>query len=169
LPLSNDAVDAVVLGFLLNHLADPAAALAEAARVVRPGGWVLASTWARENDHPVKHLVEAALVDRGWAAPSWYVQLKQETALLTDSATGLAAAAQRAGLAAIDAQRVDVPVSLTSTDLVRWRLGLPQCAPFVGSLPTGDRAALLAELTLAATRLPPLVCGTVMLVARVPG
>jgi ubiquinone/menaquinone biosynthesis C-methylase UbiE len=69
LPVRSGAVDAVVMGFVLNHLPEPAAALAEAARVVRRGGWVLASTWAREDDHPVRHLVEAALVARGWQPP----------------------------------------------------------------------------------------------------
>jgi SAM-dependent methyltransferase len=169
LPLSNGSVDAVVMGFLLNHLADPAAALAEAARVVRPGGWVLASTWARENDHPVKHLVEAGLKARGWTAPAWYVQVKQGSALLTDSVTTMGAAALRAGLVGIDATRVDVPVSLTPAELVGWRLGLPQCAPFVASLSAADRADLVSELTLAANGLPPLVCGTVLLAARVRG
>lgn len=169
LPLSNNAVDAVVMGFVLNHLTDPAAALAEAARVVRPGGWVLASTWARENDHPVKQLVEAGLRERGWVAPPWYTQLKQETAPLTDSAARLATAARRAGLVAVDAARVDVPVALTPIELVSWRLGMPHCAPFVASLSPAGRGALVAELTLATARLPELVCSTVMLGARVGG
>jgi SAM-dependent methyltransferase len=169
LPVRSGAADAVVMGFLVNHLPDPAAALAEAARVVRPGGWVLASTWARENDHPVKHLVEAALTARGWAPPPWYVGLKAGTALLTDSASGLAAAARGAGLASIEAVRVEVPVSLPPWDLVGWRLGLPQNAPFVAALSHADRTALLTELAETAAGMPPMVCGTVMLAARVRG
>jgi SAM-dependent methyltransferase len=168
LPVRTGAADAVVMAFLLNHLPQPALALAEAARVVRPGGWVLASTWARENDHPVKHLVEAALTARGWTPPPWYVELKQQTSLLTDTAARLSAAARRAGLVAVEAARVDVPVPLPPADLVGWRLGMPSSAPFVAALPEVDRTALYAELDQATAGLPPMVCGTVMLVARVP-
>jgi ubiquinone/menaquinone biosynthesis C-methylase UbiE len=167
LPLRRDAVDAVIMGFVLNHLPEPAAAMAEAARVVRPGGWVLASTWAREDDHPVRHLVEAALTARGWQSPDWYVELKQQTAMLTDTAAGLAAAARSAGLTSIDAARVDVEVALAAPDLVAWRLGMPHSAPFVAGLAEADRAALRAELTTATTGLPPLVCLAIMLSARV--
>lgn len=167
LPVRSGAVDAVVLGFVLNHLPEPEAALAEAARVVRPGGWVLASTWAREDDHPVRHLVEAALVARGWEPPDWYLDLKGQTALLTDNTAGLATAARNAGLAAIDATRVDVKVPLAAPELVGWRLGMPHSAPFVAGLAETDRAALRAGLEQAAAELPPLVCRTVMLTARV--
>lgn len=167
LPLRTGAVDAAVMGFVLNHLPEPAAALAEAARVVRPDGWILASTWAREDDHPVRDLVEAALMARGWQSPDWYVELKKQTALLTDSAAGLAAAARSAGLTSINAARVDVQVPLAVPDLIAWRLGMPHSAPFVAGLAEADRAALLAELGEAATGLPRLVCLAVMLAARV--
>jgi SAM-dependent methyltransferase len=166
LPVRTGSADAVVMAFLLNHLPEPAAALAEAARVVRPGGWVLASTWARENDHPVKHVVEAALVARGWTPPPWYVELKEWTAPLTDTAAGVAAAARRAGLTAINAARVDVAVPLSASDLLGWRLGMPASAPFVAALPENDRLALYAELADSTAGLPAMVCRTVMLTAR---
>jgi SAM-dependent methyltransferase len=166
LPVRSGAVDAVVMGFLLNHLPHPEIALAEAGRVVRPGGWVLASTWARENDHPVKHVVEAALTARGWTPPQWYAELKQQSALLTDTAAGLAAAARHARLEAIDAARVDVGVPLAPAELVGWRLGMPHNAPFVAALPTRERRELLTDLGRATAGLPALVCGTVMLAAR---
>jgi SAM-dependent methyltransferase len=168
LPVRTGAVDAVVMGFLLNHLPEPAAALAEAARVVRPGGWILASTWARENDHPVKHVVEAALLARGWTPPQWYVELKEGTALLTDSADGLADAARIAGLVGIHASRVDVELPLGLSDLVGWRLGMPNNAPFVAALSQADRHALLTELSQATVGMPAMTCATVMLAARGP-
>jgi SAM-dependent methyltransferase len=167
LPVRTGSADAVVMAFLLNHLPEPAAALAEAARVVRPGGWVLASTWARENDHPVKHMVEAALIGRGWTRPPWYAELKERTALHTDTASGMANVARGAGLTAIDAARVDVAVSLSTADLLGWRLGMPSTAAFVAALPEDERRGLCAELAGSTAGLPAMVCRTVMLTARV--
>lgn len=164
LPLRDSVFDAAVLGFLLNHLRDPAAALAEAARVVRPGGEILAGTWARDDDHPVRHLAEAALVARGWRRPGWYADLKTRTAPLTDTAPLLAAVAHEAGLAGIEVARVEVPVPLSPAELVEWRLGMPHTAPFVAGLSPAARAGLRAEL--AAATLPPLVCRTLVLTAR---
>jgi SAM-dependent methyltransferase len=48
LPLADGTADAVILAYVLFHLADPARAVAEAARVLRPGGRVGTITWAWE-------------------------------------------------------------------------------------------------------------------------
>jgi len=45
LPLDDGAVDAVVAGFLLNHVDDARATLAELRRVLRPGGRLAATIW----------------------------------------------------------------------------------------------------------------------------
>lgn len=50
LPFTDRSFDAVVMAFMLFHLADPATGLAEARRVVRPGGWIGLLTWGRERD-----------------------------------------------------------------------------------------------------------------------
>lgn len=55
LPFPTGAFDGAVCALMLGHLADPLPALAELARVVRPGGWLIVSDF-----HP-----EATL--RGWA------------------------------------------------------------------------------------------------------
>ena len=46
LPLADDSVDDAVAAFVLNHLTDPCAGLAELARVTGPGGAVLAAVSA---------------------------------------------------------------------------------------------------------------------------
>ena len=48
LPLRNQSVDTVVSASTLHDWADPAAALAEARRVLRPGGRLLLLDWCRE-------------------------------------------------------------------------------------------------------------------------
>jgi SAM-dependent methyltransferase len=45
LPVTGGDFTAVVAGFFLPHLADPAAGAAEFARVLAPGGWLAASAW----------------------------------------------------------------------------------------------------------------------------
>ena len=46
LPLADGAVDGAVAAFVLNHLADPVAALVEVRRVVREGGFIVASVFS---------------------------------------------------------------------------------------------------------------------------
>ena len=50
LPLDDDSMDAAVANMVLHHAPDPAAMLAEMARVVRPGG-IVAVTDVVEHDH----------------------------------------------------------------------------------------------------------------------
>jgi ubiquinone/menaquinone biosynthesis C-methylase UbiE len=49
LPLTDDAVDATVANMVLHHATDPAAMIAEMARVTRPAGWVAITD---EIEHP---------------------------------------------------------------------------------------------------------------------
>jgi ubiquinone/menaquinone biosynthesis C-methylase UbiE len=59
LPLADDSVDVVVCGLALTHLDDPAPAIAEVARVVRPGGRVFIS-----DAHPTLVLLGAKRFSR---------------------------------------------------------------------------------------------------------
>jgi ubiquinone/menaquinone biosynthesis C-methylase UbiE len=45
LPFENDAFDAAVMALVINQVPDPAIAVAEMSRVVRPGGWVASYMW----------------------------------------------------------------------------------------------------------------------------
>ena len=46
LPIQSRRVDLVAAGFVLSHVDDPGTALAELKRIVRPGGWVVATSFA---------------------------------------------------------------------------------------------------------------------------
>lgn len=169
LPFPPGAFGAVVAAFSLNHVVDLAAALAEAVRVLAPGGGLVASGYSVRDSHPVKAAVEAALAERGWVAPAWYDDLRGRAIpgmATVEAATGAAA---DAGLAA---EAVDVVVDmddLEPADLVAWRLGMAHCAPYVDSLPPAMREELQARsLELLGPGPPPLRRAVVILTARAP-
>jgi ubiquinone/menaquinone biosynthesis C-methylase UbiE len=65
LPLADGTVDAVILAYVLFHLADPARAAAEAARVLRPGGRAGIITWAWERQPHASTVWDQVLAEAG--------------------------------------------------------------------------------------------------------
>jgi SAM-dependent methyltransferase len=65
LPVAEGAADAVVLAYVLFHLADPSAAIREAARALRPGGCVGTVTWVSERNERAQDVWAEALADAG--------------------------------------------------------------------------------------------------------
>lgn len=166
LPFPASTFGASVAAFSLNHLEDPVAGLRELARVTGPGGTVLAATYAEGDDHPVKAAVSAALAARGWAPDPWYRSMMTRIVPLLASPERFAAAAGAAGLDA-DVQAVRVPFpELDAMDLVAWRLGMVQHAPFVADLPDAERRAVVADaLALLGDEPTPLVRSVLVLTA----
>lgn len=158
LPFPAAAFDAAVAAFSLNHLTDPAGGLREMARVTRRGGPLLASSYAADDTHPVKVAVEAALASHGWKPEGWYATMKAEAVSLLATAEACAAAAEAAGLdAVVETLRVAFR-ELEPRDLVAWRLGMAQHAPFLARLPRGQQDAVGAEaLARLGDAVPPLV------------
>lgn len=74
LPFEDGSFDAVVGGFVLNHLPRPDRAVAEAGRVIRAGGRVAFSVWERPERMrvigAVRDAIEAARVEREAPIPS---------------------------------------------------------------------------------------------------
>jgi SAM-dependent methyltransferase len=158
LPLADRSVGGVVAAFSLNHVPDPHRALAEAARVVTSGGPVLASAYADDDHHPVKAAVDAAAAELGWVAEPWVAEMKASCAPLLASVDGALHAADRAGLGDVVIAKVEVPFPhLDASDLVAWRCGMAQLAPFVAGLDDGARRRLRERALELLGDAPPLV------------
>lgn len=148
LPFEAGAFDAVLAAFSLTHLADPVPGLREAARVLRSGGGLAVAAFGPDNNHPVKAATDAAAADRGWQPESWYTALQRDAVTQLETVERAQRAADAAGLADAVASIVDVAFpDLEPRDLVAWRLGMAQLAPFVQSLPEDERHALAADAT----------------------
>jgi ubiquinone/menaquinone biosynthesis C-methylase UbiE len=124
LPLAAGCVDDAVAAFVLNHLTDPSAGLAELARVTRPGGAVLAAVFSATSRDPARDQIDALAQDAGWQIPAWYTELKTTAVPILASATAMAAAARSAGLTSVSTQERPVDVGVTQPEqLVSYRLG----------------------------------------------
>jgi SAM-dependent methyltransferase len=166
LPFGPSTFDATLAAFSLTHLTSPAGGLREMARVTRAGGAILASSYAADDSHPVKEAVMSALAARGWIPEAWYRSMGVSAAPLLATPERCAEAARAAALdATVEAVGVPFP-ELDADDLVAWRLGLAQHAPFVAGLRPDERDALVLD---ARSRLgddpPPLVRSVLLLTA----
>jgi SAM-dependent methyltransferase len=166
LPFVTSGFGASVAAFSLNHLSDPARGLREMARVTKPRGAVLAATYAEDDAHPVKEAVAEALAAHGWSPEPWYRSMASTTLALLASPTRFAAAAAEADLSAtVEPLRVPFP-ELDAADLVAWRLGLAQHAPFVAGLsPERRRAVVVDVIERLGDQPPPLVRSILVLTA----
>lgn len=122
---------------MLNHLTNPAAGLAELARVTRPGGALLAAVFSSDSDSrsQARDRIDAAALAAGWQVPPWYIDLKTSATPLLGSRAAMAATACTAGLARVHAGEwpVDVGVTLPH-QLVSYRLGHPIFASWLDAL-----------------------------------
>lgn len=169
LPFADGSFDAVVAAFSLNHLADPVEGLREASRVTVPGGCLVASAYAEDDGHPARDAVYAASAARGWQAPAWIAEVSTVAVPRLATVERAAAVAAEAGLDDVVARHVVVPFpELTPAEMVGWRLGMAQLAPFVASLPAGDADALRADALERLGDPPMLERSIVVLSGRAP-
>jgi len=168
LPLASGSCAAVVAAFSFNHVPDPEVALADAARVVEAGGAILASAYAADDTHPVKAAVEVAATEAGWAPEAWIDELRSQAVPLLATTDGASRIAATAGIDA-KVERVEVPFpDLDGSDLVAWRLGMAQMAPFVSGLASADRRRLERRaLDLLGPNPEPLVRRIIVLAAQI--
>ena len=152
LPLADGSVDDAIAAFVLNHLTDPVAGLAELARVTRPGGAALAAVFSNDSRSQARDRIDALARAAGWQAPGWYAELKATAIPILGSRAAMAAAARQAGLTGIRAEERPVDVGVTEPgQLVRYRLGHPVFAGWLDEIGP-VRAAAFAAATEQAVR-----------------
>ena len=152
LPIRNGSVDDAVAAFVLNHLTEPSAGLAELVRVTRPGGAVLAAVFSNASRSEARDRVDAVAREAGWQVPDWYVELKTTATPILGTASAMGAAARTAGLADIVVTERPVDVGVTEHgQLVSYRLGQPPFASWLDRI--GPRRATdIASQAAAAIR-----------------
>lgn len=147
LPFVDGSVDVVTAGFVLNHLADPGPAVRELARV---GRRVVATTFAEEAAPEVKRALHEVALAHGYRSPAWYDALPGGPLHLPSPQQAMTVLLS-AGLRAVRVERAAVVLPLRAEQVLAWRWGMAQYAPFVGGLDPALRAALDAA---ALARLP---------------
>jgi SAM-dependent methyltransferase len=142
LPFRGGSFFAALAGFVVNHM-PPAAALREMARVVTPGGVVLASTWTGGVPDPAKTAIDGVLARWGWVAPPWYLTMKAEIEPISGNPARLASAAAEAELVDVTATSRREDIGVGDPEIaVAYRLALPHIAPWVSQLEAGARSEL---------------------------
>jgi SAM-dependent methyltransferase len=168
LPFAPASFDVALAAFSFNHLRDPAAGFREAARVVRPGGAVVASAYAADDRHPVKAAVDQALRRRGWTPDQWQTQLYRDRAPLLATARACAEVVRRSGsrVASAAVTEVRVPFAdLGPRQWVAWRLGMAQYASFVAALTDATRQQIVGDALQALGDDPPPLVRSMMVIA----
>jgi ubiquinone/menaquinone biosynthesis C-methylase UbiE len=170
LPVATGGAGAAIAAFSLNHVTDPEHAVRELARVTRPDGPIVVSAYADDDAHPVRGAVQAALTESGWEPADWYRALRRDAMPLLARPEAAVAIGRAAGLREVAARRLEVAFpELSPADLVGWRLGMAQHAPYVASLPSEVRAEVAARATQRLGPSPPvLIRRVVVLVATSP-
>jgi SAM-dependent methyltransferase len=161
LPLGDAAVDVAVSGLALNFVPEPARAVREMRRVVRPGGTVALYVW----DYAGRMQLTRYFWDAAAALDPSTKQLDEGVRFPICRPEALAALLRDAGLAAVATRPIDVPTVFRDfEDYWTPFLGGQGPAPaYCVSLPDDRRAALRKRLRAS---LPVDASGRIALTAR---
>ena len=151
LPLADAAADIAVLAFVLFLLPDARAAVTEAARILRHGGWLLAATWGTQIDTGADVVVREELV--AVHAPAFPNLPRSDN--LTDSAERMASLLGPAGFADVrtTAHPLDAVFDARSALALRTQSG--SLGWRFARLDEVDRATVLRRAAHRLATLPP--------------
>ncbi len=139
LGFASASFDVITMCFMLFHVADPKAALHEAARVSRPGGSIGVITWGDDPSYPAFDVWTEEL-DRHGAAPSDPVATRHE---LVDSTNKVENLLSGAGFEPVRAWTSELQEGLDIDGFIEARTRLGYCRRRFESLDTATREACL--------------------------
>jgi ubiquinone/menaquinone biosynthesis C-methylase UbiE len=169
IPVADASYDVAVAACVINHFDEPAVLLNELARVTKPAGTVVATTFGAD-DHPIKPAVDAVLVQYGYVHPDWYVVAKTERFPLTATVPALTEIGRASELTEVSVELVDVDLSdLPVLSAAAYRLGMAHIAPFMRDLDIDTRRSVEADVVSAVRELPPVRLPMLVLTGRAPG
>lgn len=141
LPFAENSFDAAAMALVITFIPDPAKAVAEMARVVRPGGLVATYMWDTLAGGVPLAPLEVALKSLGKARPS----------RINDAASGrdtMQALWHAAGLQAIETRQIRIPVIYSNFDDF-WDSNLVPIGPMgqmISAMPPSEQQQLKARL-----------------------
>jgi SAM-dependent methyltransferase len=109
LPFGDDRFDVAVMALVITFLSDPAKAVAEMVRVVRPGGWVAPYMWDVPGGGTPVHPVYVAMESLGIPSP-------RPPGAEVSHRGAMQALWEGAGLESIETQVIRIPVEFDSFD-----------------------------------------------------
>jgi len=130
LPFGDGSFDVAIMALVISFLQDPAKAVVELARVVRPGGWVATYMWDVPGGGVPVAPISTAVKSMGLASTG----PPNPAASLREAMQGLW---EKAGLAAIETRVIRIPVTYSSFDDF-WNSN---------SVPVGPQGKLIAGMS----------------------
>jgi ubiquinone/menaquinone biosynthesis C-methylase UbiE len=142
LALAAGSVDAAVATFVLHHMLDPVAALAEVRRVLTPGGFLGAATWGEDEECPALELWTDAL-DAAGAPPDEEISIANHD--LMDTEEKLAGLLRAAGFCEARTWTRRLVHPWTREAFLDYVLHAGRRRRRLDGLPPDDRRAFLEE------------------------
>jgi len=146
LPFGDAKFDAVVIGFGLHHFPFPGRAIAEAWRVLRPGGRLAFTTWAPPEAHVMHQIVVGAVRAAGDAGAALPVAPGGAVNQITACASLLAAAGFAAAATRLSIIKAHVPIASARHLVDMLVAGTVRLSTTLRSQPADKAGAVMAAI-----------------------